>query len=368
MASMPNHEDGYDEPVSLSTESITVDGTPLRLRPARSLPPWIDSYEDRYGPPTEEQLRLLKAPERILHTQRNAVPKEPTRRVSKDGFVDWDDPQLGPAKDARSGVPHFLRYGRASKRGRRWDHLRTAEPVIISGHRLATSQPSPTWKEFLDASSWGHIPNEKSEVVDYDVLKKMQPSFDGLGPVLPFHAESKGSRRRKTLSFSKRLWIAMMRSSLSPLLFRLIVVVTSILALGVASRIFQREEAVDREGAERTQSLFAVAVDCLAIPYIGYMLYDEYTGKPVGLRSGVSKIRLILLDVLFIIFKSASTALAFESIVYHRIDELQAWQLSAVLGVFELVGLMSWTMNFVVNVFRTVERLGGGADLEGRLA
>ncbi|PFH56554.1 hypothetical protein XA68_16337 [Ophiocordyceps unilateralis] len=355
-------DDGSEEPVSLRTDSITVDGTPLRLRPARSLPPWIDSYEERYGPPPDEQLRLLKPPDRIVYTQRNADPQEPQRRVSKDGFVEWDDPHLGPGKDPRAKIPHFLRYGRASMRGRKWDHLRTAEPVIISGNRPATSQPSPSWREFVRASSWGNMPNEDSEVVDYDVLKKMQPSFDGLGTVQQCQSDSKGSCRRKTLSFYKRLWVAMMRSSLSPLLFRLTVVVTSVLALGIASRIFQREDSIDRDGAERTQSMFAVAVDCVAIPYIGYMIYDEYTGKPVGLRSGVSKIRLILLDVFFIIFKSASTALAFESIVYHRIMEYQAWQLSTVLGVFELVGLMSWTMNFVVNVFRTVERLGGGAD------
>ncbi|RDA82788.1 hypothetical protein CP532_0856 [Ophiocordyceps camponoti-leonardi (nom. inval.)] len=363
MASSP--DDRFEKPLSLRTDSITTDGAPLRLRPARSLPPWIDSYEERYGPPPDEQLRLLKPPERIVYTQRNAIPEEPQRRVSKDGFVDWDDPHLGPAKDPRAKIPHFLRYGRASMRGRKWDHLRTSEPVIISGYRPATAQATPSWKEFLHASSWGHMPNEDSQVVDYDVLKTMQPSFDGLGAAQLCLTDSKRSRRRKTLTFYKRLWIAMMRSSLSPLLFRLTVVVTSILALGVASRIFQDEDTIERDGAaERTQSMFAVVIDCVAIPYIGYMIYDEYTGKPVGLRSGVSKIRLILLDVFFIIFKSASTALAFESIAYHRIAELQNFQLSTVLGVFELVGLMSWTMTFVVNVFRTVERLGGGADME----
>ncbi|RDA90156.1 hypothetical protein CP533_2199 [Ophiocordyceps camponoti-saundersi (nom. inval.)] len=361
MASSPDER--FEQPVSLRTDSIATDAAPLRLRPARSLPPWIDSYEERYGPPPDEQLRLLKPPERIVYTQRNAVPQELQRRVSKDGFVAWDDPHLGPAKDPRAKIPHFLRYGRASMRGRKWDHLRTSEPVIVSGYRPATSQASPSWKEFLHASSWGHMPNEDSQVVDYEVLKKMQPSFDGLGAVQPCLADSKRSLRRKTLT-SKRLWIAMMRSSLSPLLFRLTVVVTSILALGVASRIFRDENAVERDGAERTQSMFAVVVDCVAIPYIGYMIYDEYTGKPVGLRSGVSKIRLILLDVFFIIFKSASTALAFEGIAYHRLEELQNLNLSTVLGVFELVGLMSWTMTFVVNVFRTVERLGGGDDAE----
>lgn len=270
------------------------------------------------GPAPEDQLRLLKPPARVAQAQRN--PGELRRRVSKDGFVAWDDPRLEPAPDTYSRIPHFLRYGRASKRGRKWDHLRSAEPVIVAGYSPATAQPALAWREFIRSSAWGRMPNEESQVVDHDYLQKLQPTFDQ-SVDMPLKAlDGKASRRQRTMKFYKRLWNAVMRHSLSPLLFRLAVMITSILALGVAARIYQVEGAINRVSAERTQSVVAAAVDCVAIPYIGYMIWDEYTGKPVGLRSGVSKMRLILLD-LFIIFKSANTALAFEILVYHNVRE-----------------------------------------------
>ncbi|PNY28717.1 Regulator of phospholipase D SRF1 [Tolypocladium capitatum] len=355
-------------PVSVKTAGSNAERSTPRLRPPRSLPPWIDSYEERYGPAPEDQLRLLSPPERVVRAQHNATPNEPRRRVSKDGFVAWDDPQLGPVQDAHAGIPHFLRYGRASMRGRKWDHLRSAEPVIVAGYSPATARPGLAWQEFIHSSAWGHMPNEDSEVVDYEVLRKQQPTFDqSVDLQLNLH-DTKASRRRRTVAFYKRAWNTVLRHSLSPLLFRLVVMVTSVLALGIAARIYHLENDINRESAERTQSAVAEVVDCVAIPYIGYMIWDEYTGKPVGLRSGVSKVRLILLDLFFIIFKSASTALAFESLVYHNVRESNLLHLSTALGVFELVGLISWNMNFTVNIFRTVERLGGGGDNDGERA
>ena len=153
-----------------------------------------------------------------------------------------------------------------------------------------------------------------------------------------------------------------MRNPIVPLIFRLTVMVTSILALGIAARIFILENGLDTESAERTQAIVAVVVDCIAIPYIGYMIYDEISGRPIGLRSAVSKMSLILLDLFFIVFKSASTALAFESVVYHNLKQADIRALSKALAAFQLVGLIAWDMTFTVNIFRTVERLGGGED------
>lgn len=207
---------------------------------------------------------------------------------------------------------------------------------------------------------------EDSEVVDNGYLEKLQPTFNGPTQYPYNELAVKNSRRKRTKTFSKRVWYLIMRGSLSPLLFRLTVMVTSILALGIAARIYVLEDNYDRDSAERTQSVVAIVVDCVAIPYIGYMIWDEYTGKPLGLRSGVSKISLIMLDLFFIIFKSASTALAFESLVYHNVKETTVRRLAKALATFMLVALISWTMNFTVNIFRTVERLGGGDDEDRR--
>lgn len=251
-------------------------------------------------------------------------------------------------------------------RGRRWDHLRSAEPVIVPGYAPVIAQSDVPWREFLHSSAWGHTPGEDSEVVDQDYLEKLQPNF-GRPPAGAFNPlDARASRRRRTLALYKRIWNLVMRHSLSPLLFRLVVMVTSILALGIAGRIYVLEDNDGRDSAERTQSVVAIVVDCVAVPYIGYMIWDEYTGKPLGLRSAVSKMSLIMLDLVFIIFKSASTALAFESLSYHSVSGLEVRRLAKALATFMLVALISWTMTFTVNIFRTVERLGGGDDDDRR--
>lgn len=285
--------------------------------------------------------------------------------MSKDGFIDYEDTQLGPARESRAKIPHFLRYGRASQRGRKWDHLRSAEPVIVHSYHptVAGLSTGSEWHDFIHSSAWGRPQGEESELVDAEMLEKLQPNF-GRRPMEGEYEDmaAKASKRRRAIAPYKRVWNVVMRHSLSPLLFRLIVMVTSILVLGVAGRIYYLEDSFDKDSAERTQSVVAIVVDCVAIPYIGYMIWDEYTGKPLGLRSAVSKMSLILLDLFFIIFKSASTALAFESLIYHNVTEATVRELAKALAAFMLIGLIAWTMTFSVNIFRTVERLGGGED------
>lgn len=273
-----------------------------------------------------------------------------------------DDPALGPAQVIRSRIPHFLRYGRASIRGRKWDHLRTAEPVILSGYDAVTAQRREAWRDFVQSSRWGRSPNERSHIVDPEKLDELQP---GLNTDLELNLGDKDqqmSRRRKTATLSKRLWNMAIRGSFSPLIFRLTVIITSVLALAIAARIYQLELTEGNSSPEQNQTIVAVVVDCVAIPYSAYMIWDEYTGKPIGLRRAFSKIALILLDIFFIIFKSASTALAFEVLVYHNVSVQSIRQLAEALAAFMLIGLIAWTMNLTVNVFRTVERLGGGED------
>ncbi|KAH6607701.1 cullin 1 [Trichoderma cornu-damae] len=349
-------------PASTRPLSTSTDNTNPRLRPARTLPPWVVTYDERHGPITEEQLRLLSPPRPSAEPQRNFAPQEPPRRrVSQDGFVSWEDPELGPPQDERGRIPHFFKYGRASARGRKWDHLRSAEPVIVSSHPSAFRQPPISWGEFIRSSAWGRPPHERSEIIDIEALNQLQPNFNKEGE-MPLHpADHKHDRRRKS-AISKRVWNRFMRSSLSPLLFRLAVVVMSIIALAIAARMYELEIEALGKSAERTQSIFAIAVDSVAIPFNGYMIYDEYTGKPLGLRSAVSKMSLILLDLFFIIFKSAGTALAFENVVYHTFGDHIVLGLSKALASFMLLGLLAWTVNFTVNIFRVIERLGGGED------
>lgn len=284
---------------SVAGSNLMRDTQGPRLRAPRTLPPWIDSYEENHGPVSHDQLHLLRPPAAVP-AHHNAAPDDPQRRVSKDGFVYLEDSRLGPAQTARAKIPHFLRYGRASRRGRKWDHLRTAEPVIVHNYTGPTiNQDSAAWSDFVRSSRWGPLSGEESEVVEPGYLEKLQPNFNN--PAIGGYnaLDVRNSRRTRTKTFSKRMWNLVMRGSLSPLLFRLIVMVTSILALAIAGRIYVLEDNYKRDSAERTQSVVAIVVDCVAIPYIGYMIWDEYTGKPLGLRSGVSKISLIMLDLFF---------------------------------------------------------------------
>ena len=162
----------------------------------------------------------------------------------------------------------------------------------------------------------------------------------------------------------------MLEHPLIPLAFRLTVLLTSIVALALSAKIYQLEHGRPRPGtsahsAELTQSVVAIVVDTVAMPYIGYMTWDEYTGKPLGLRKATQKISLVLMDLFFIIFKSASTALAFEALVFHNSADRVTRAYSQALAAFQLVGLISWSFTFTVNVFRLVQKLGGGEDDRG---
>jgi hypothetical protein len=91
---------------------------------------------------------------------------------------------------------------------------------------------------------------------------------------------------------------------LVPLFLRMIVLTTSTLALGLSCSIYH---LTNKSTFSQTPStIMAIVVDVVAMPYIGYITWDEYTGKPLGLRSPKAKMRLVLLDLLFIVFESAN--------------------------------------------------------------
>jgi hypothetical protein len=104
----------------------------------------------------------------------------------------------------------------------------------------------------------------------------------------------------------------------------------------------------------------AIVVDVVAIPYILYITWDEYTGKPLGLRSPKAKIRLVLLDVFFIIFESANLSLAFGALTddngscqrrNNRLNSEICGRVKSLCGIL-MVALIAWSMTFSVSIFR----------------
>lgn len=299
--------------------------------------------------------------------------------MSRDGYVDmYGGSALAETNRSKRKLPLLWKDGtpKNEKRGRKWDHLRSAEPVIVSGYK-ARVQPSSPWHTFIRSSQYGHLPHEEAHILDVDELNKLQPGFNDPND-LPRSVEPKRTTKARRQALYKRIWNTILRHPFVPLAFRLTVLLTSTIALALGARIFQEERNLPElsadtdqkismvkainSGAEITQAIVAVAVDCVAIPYIGYMTWDEYTGKPLGLRSPSSKISLVLMDLFFIIFKSVSTTLAFEALRYHAPHNHTVRHYSEALAAFQTVGLIAWSMTFAVNVFRLVQRLGGSEE------
>ncbi|KAI0890224.1 uncharacterized protein GGS22DRAFT_150273 [Annulohypoxylon maeteangense] len=336
---------------------------PLRI----TVPAWVELYdEDAHGP---KQDKHLKPPRPSVHPEQNKGSRPLRRRVSKDGYVDWVDEK----HDRVSKLPVFLRK-RADRPGRRWDHLRTAEPVIMGlGYRAPNEDPYERWRDFIQSSSYGRRADDEFEVVPYATLEQQMPGLDQpvRSPFHPLDLKTKGRSRKQT--WFMRISNFVLRHPIAPLIFRLIVLITSIAALALACNIFQRNQDPEisvENIPETSQATVAIVIDVVAIPYILYMTWDEYTGKPLGLRAPAQKISLTLLDLVFIVLKSSSTALAFEALVYHSGDGLStdsSWEgmedaslhLARGLAALTLVGLIAWILNFTINVFRLAEKLGG---------
>lgn len=107
----------------------------------------------------------------------------------------------------------------------------------------------------------------------------------------------------------------------------------------------------------------AIIVDIIAIPYIGYVTWDEYTGKPLGLRSPKAKMRLVLLDLFFIIFESANLAIAFGNLSDEDgtcrgglVTNMHICDRVRTLCAFLLVALIAWSLTFSVSIFRYVHQ------------
>ncbi len=343
---------------------------PLR----QTVPPWVEIYDpDVHGVlPKHHRPGGRDEPKTPAPTARSDPMKGThslRRRVSKDGYVEWVDEK----HDQVNKLPVFLRK-RADKPGRRWDHLRTADPVIMGlGYRDPHEDPYARWRDFIRSSAYGLDPQVEHEVVPYEVLQQQMPGLDK--PVrIPLHP-SDPTARRKRRTFFTRLKNFVLRHPIAPLFFRLTVLITTLAALAVAVNMFKRERDpnTNTETAPTTsQSTIAIIIDSIAIPYIVYMTWDEYTGKPLGLRRPAQKVSLTLLDLIFIAFKSASTALAFEALVYHTgrsvtVEETTNKRLAEALAALMLVGLISWILNFTISIFRLAEKLGGldNADENG---
>lgn len=308
--------------------------------PVRSVPPWVDTR----GPPPGVRVPSPCRPPPRRNTEGPTRPGQ-VRRVSRDGYEQWVDPE-----DLRKFKrPVFMRK-RADRPGRKWDHLRSSEPFIMgSGYRPPNVDPYEKWRDFIDSTRrYNGCADRPTHFISQE---KLEAQYPGLNNPLVTKMPPPASTRRKTLAF--RLKRMILLSPLLPPIIRLIALSMSLGSLGLATELLRRDEL----HSLRSQAVASIVIDSLAIPYILYMMYDEFTGLPLGLRSAVEKASLTLIDVLFIILKAVSTALALQT------RELQgngnSWNnYSAYLGLL-VCAVVAWIFTFVIMLFRLVDRLKG---------
>ncbi len=322
---------------------------------------WIDSYEEGeevlVAKPTDQ---LLSSPLRAHAPQHHYVPTAPSRRISQDGYVDTFD-------DFSENVPqkkhetNFFGGHKEPVRGRKWDHAREGDPVIMQYGVLQTTSP---WRTYIKSSQYGPAINEDGRRVDENFLAQQTPGYQQ-----PWRGDVEGGdpeklsgllhNRKQQKTMMRRIQHTLLMHPLVPLVFRVTVLITSIIALGISTSVHHlSNKYVYKQNPSTTM---AIVVDVVALPYILYITWDEYTGKPLGLRSPKAKIRLVLLDLFFIIFESANLALAFAALTdsdgsctvgaKNGTNLVVCNRVKALCGIL-MLALISWSLTFSTSIFR----------------
>ncbi|KAF2719276.1 hypothetical protein K431DRAFT_321821 [Polychaeton citri CBS 116435] len=290
---------------------------------------------------------------------------------------------LPPASVTPTIVPNTRHYRPSlnHKRGRKWDHLRSAEPPMLSA---PIHQHQARWTGFMESSPTPHN-LEGSRVVDSAWVDENMPlewdqdAIDKETSVAAAQAAGgKGwwifspERQEQTV---RVFWKLLLKNPFVPLVFRLTVLAFAAAALGLSASIFHSIHT-DYHGrvqscAVRASTYMAIIIDTIALPYIGYVTWDEYFSKPLGLRSAAAKVLLLLCDVIFIIFASSNVSLAFDALTDPRwacfdrednqlttcpLNDGLCYKQRALSSVL-IVSLFFWAMTFFVSVMRVVERL-----------
>ena len=172
-----------------------------------------------------------------------------------------------------------------------------------------------------------------------------------------------------------RLNFILLNNPYVPLTLRAIIFILSTVALGLAGSVYVHSiNASPDPITQQPSTIMAVTVQTTALVYLVYITYDEYSGQPIGLREPKAKMRLIMLDLLFIIFSSANLSLAFNTVydatwICHVGDSDSLAQHLALpfnaaicsrqkaLASFLFMVLVMWVATFTISIFRLVERV-----------
>jgi hypothetical protein len=313
-----------------------------KQRAVRSLPPWVQTADEDDDDADASSLLLPRTPSTVRPASHNFMPA----------------PHANWCPTPKSSAP-----------GRKFDHAREGAPVTLS---TPVSDSASKWKQFTQASNIDRPISSRGQVVDDDWLKENMPDLEQKWePIdqndnnnLPgFWLFSAAKRRRGVVRFNKII----LNHPMVPAVIRLVVIVFSILALALAASIFRHSRRWNC--TNNSSTWMAILVDVVAIVYTFYITYDEYTSKPLGLRSHNAKMSLIFLDLAFIVFESANLSLAFQALTDDKWACIESSRPDACpftsnicqrqkgLTATLLIALVAWIATFTISTLRLIHRV-----------
>ncbi|KAK5131014.1 hypothetical protein LTR08_001364 [Meristemomyces frigidus] len=238
--------------------------------------------------------------------------------------------------DPRHARPPPAHY----KPGRKWDHLRSPSPPLLS-QPIADSQAR--WRGFMYAGPNSLEQAQGARVVDAAWMEQNMPvgqlawraedEVRAEGPAAGLDVWSgqglmyKGrwlvspERQERTV---RLFWRLLLKNPFVPLALRLMILAFATSSLAIAAKIAKDVRQVNGDGdaanqcSTRASTYMAVCVGSIAIPWLGWVTWDEYMSKPLGLRSASTKTLLLLCDLFFVVFSSSNLSLAFDALYDHR--------------------------------------------------
>ena len=225
----------------------------------------------------------------------------------------------------------------------------------LYNHRDAVGESGSRWRAFASSSAYPTTSAEGGETVTEEWLQQNGPDYSR--PWLAGASDGDPEKdpaglyrfRAKRRAWYIRAQRTVLRNPIVPMIIRMNVWCFSAVALALACSIHHITDQLGPRNATPSTNM-AIVVDAVALVYLLYITYDEYSGKPLGLRPAKAKMRLIFLDLFFIVFDSANLSLAFEAI--EGTCQSEACDRQRALASVLLIALIAWLLTFSISVMR----------------
>ena len=254
--------------------------------------------------------------------------------------------------NATLAAPHCQYSG--PSRGHFHDHEFESTPPLDKNEARGSGS---RWRAFVSSSAYPAIAADGGQIVTEEWLQQNGPDYSR-----PWLADVGNGDPEKDpaglyrFRAKRRAWYiraqrTVLRNPIVPMVIRMNVWSFSAVALALACSIHHTTDKHPSRIPATPSTDMAIVVDAVALVYLLYITYDEYSGKPLGLRPAKAKMRLIFLDLFFIVFDSANLSLAFEAIQGDYCNSLVCTRQKALASVL-LIALIAWLLTFSISVMR----------------